>query len=70
MIQIRLQKGDVFFLCTDGLSNHVEDYDILEITLRAAPWQDKLKALVDAALNAGGQDNITAMYALFEEEFQ
>ncbi len=70
MIQIRLQRGDVFFLCTDGLSNHVEDYDILEVTLCAAPWQDKLKALVDAALDAGGQDNITAMYALFEEEFQ
>ena len=70
MIQIRLQRGDVFFLCTDGLSNHVEDCDILEVTLKGATWQEKLKMLVDQALNAGGYDNITAMYVLFEEEFQ
>ena len=70
MIQIRLQRGDVFFLCTDGLSNHVEDCDILEVTLRSMTWTDKLKTLVEAALNAGGSDNITAMYVLFEEEFQ
>ncbi len=70
MIQIRLQRGDVFFFCTDGLSNHVEEYDILEVTLKSATWQEKLKMLVDQALKAGSTDNITAMYVLFEEEFQ
>lgn len=68
LIQIERLKGDVFFLCTDGLSNHVEEKQILEITKRACSWEEKLNAVVDAALADGGTDNITAMYAVFEED--
>ncbi len=68
LIQIELLPGDVFFLCTDGLSNHLEDRDILEITQRSCSWQEKLRAAVEWALNDGGTDNITAMYAIPEEE--
>ena len=70
LIQIELEKGDVFFLCSDGLSNHVEDREILEISRRAISWPDKLRALVSRALEQGGNDNITAMYAVCEEDIQ
>ena len=68
LIQIEMERGDVFFLCTDGLSNHVEDREILEISRRETGWQDKLRALVERALEQGGNDNITAMYAVYEED--
>lgn len=68
LIQIELRSGDVFFLCTDGLSNHVEDRVIQEVSKKDLPWQEKLNMLVQAALDDGGTDNVTAMYAVFEEE--
>lgn len=70
LIQIELKAGDVFFLCSDGLSNHVEEKHILEISQRSASWQEKADAAVDAALEAGGSDNITALFAVYEEEHQ
>lgn len=68
LIQIEILKGDVFFLCTDGLTNHVEDKVIQEVTRGEGGWQEKLNTLVQCALDAGGTDNITAMYAVFEED--
>ena len=67
LVQIELAPGDVFFLCTDGLSNHVEERGILEIARRPDSWEDKVSAVVDAALADGGSDNITAMFAVYEE---
>ena len=68
LIQIEKQAGDIFFLCTDGLTNHVEDNTILEVTLGSGSWEDKLHTLIDYALQSGGSDNITAMYAVAEED--
>lgn len=70
LIQIELQAGDVFLLCTDGLSNHVEEKTILEISQRSCSWPEKLSALVQQALDDGGSDNITALYAVNEEELR
>lgn len=68
LIQIELQPGDLVFLCTDGLSNHVEDKKILEVSGENLPWNDKLKKLIELSIRDGSSDNITAMYAVFEEE--
>ena len=68
LMQIALEPGDVFFLCTDGLSNHLEDRDILELTQSDCCWEEKLKQAVQAALDDGGSDNITAMYVVTGEE--
>ena len=70
LIQIELETGDVFFLCSDGLSNCVDDRGILEISGREISWQEKLHELVRWALENGGNDNITAMYAVFEEDLK
>ncbi len=62
-IKVRLAAGDRLLLCTDGLSELVADARIAEI-LRLKPHpQDACQALLDAALSAGGLDNITIVVA-------
>ena len=53
-----VEHGDKFLLCTDGLTNMVEDADIAKILQNAANPADEL---IDAALTAGGKDNVTVI---------
>jgi PPM family protein phosphatase len=54
--------GDVFLLCSDGLTDMVSDEDILEILQRHRDDLDRAtKALVSAANRGGGEDNITVI---------
>ena len=66
--ELDVRPDDVYLLCSDGLSNYVRDAELEEITRGKGQWQDKLRRLIDRALEAGGHDNITAMYVTFEEE--
>jgi protein phosphatase len=62
---IDARPGDVFVLCSDGLTTMVADESILELVERNRANLDKTaKALVDAANKGGGEDNITIV--LFE----
>jgi serine/threonine protein phosphatase PrpC len=54
---VPLLEGDTLVLCSDGLWNVVDDAAITEIAARAAP-QEACQKLVDAALEAGGYDNV------------
>lgn len=54
------QSGDKFLLCTDGLTNMVEDADIKKILQTAT---EPAEALIEAALEAGGKDNVTVIVA-------
>ena len=59
---IEAEEGDVFLICSDGLSDMVEDEEILELVLANRDDLDKaVKALVSAANRGGGEDNITAV---------
>jgi protein phosphatase len=59
---IEAQEGDVFLICSDGLTDMVEDEEILELVHRNRDDLDKaVKALVAAANRVGGEDNITAV---------
>ncbi len=58
--EVALYEGDIILLCTDGLTNFVERDDIARI-LSGTPVPDAPAALVDAANNAGGGDNVTAV---------
>jgi protein phosphatase len=59
---IEAQEGDVFLICSDGLSDMVSDEEILELVHRNRDDLDKaVKALVAAANRGGGEDNITAV---------
>ena len=62
-----LRKGDVYLLCSDGLSGMLDEPELLEVTLSEGTWEERTGRLVQLALDAGGPDNITAMYVTFEE---
>ena len=53
--------GDRLLLCSDGLTDMVPDEGIQEIFDRGLPAQETCQALVDAANEAGGKDNITVL---------
>jgi protein phosphatase len=62
---LRLESGDQLLLCSDGLSNAVTGDAIAEI-LHAAPHaQAACDRLIEAALAAGGRDNITVLLARY-----
>jgi serine/threonine protein phosphatase PrpC len=56
-----VRDGDLILLTTDGLHDHVPPAKLPEILETDDPLEDKLTALVQAALDAGGPDNITAV---------
>ncbi|MBL0217491.1 MAG: serine/threonine-protein phosphatase [Myxococcales bacterium] len=56
-----LNPGDRFLLCSDGLTGHLSDEDILELLGGAQDLVGSVKDLVDLANQRGGQDNITAV---------
>jgi PPM family protein phosphatase len=61
--------GDVFLLCSDGLTTMVSDEDILRIVAGAGTLDEAAKALVKAANRGGGEDNVTVvLFALAEAE--
>lgn len=61
------QTGDVFLVCSDGLSGMIEDDRMQEILLaRGADLDACSKAMIDAANAAGGLDNVTCVLARVE----
>jgi serine/threonine protein phosphatase PrpC len=59
---IEAEEGDVFLICSDGLSDMVDDEEILELVHQNRDDLDQaVKALVAAANRGGGEDNITAV---------
>lgn len=65
MTPLRVQLGDRLLLCTDGLSDLVPDATVERILAAHADPQEACGALVDAALAAGGVDNVTVVLAQF-----
>lgn len=55
-----VRSGDVFILCSDGLSDLVEDAELADVLARAPAVEDGSQALVSLAKERGGFDNITA----------
>jgi protein phosphatase len=61
------ELGDVYLLCSDGLSGLVSDEQIHEIVTRAESLDEACKHLIDRANFFGGTDNITAVLVKIEE---
>jgi protein phosphatase len=55
------QDGDVFLICSDGLTTMLDDEQIARILIRATSLEAALRALIDEANRAGGRDNITVV---------
>ena len=62
---VALNRGDIALLCSDGLSNMVEDEQIFRIVRNSGSLQEAGGRLVDAANRAGGRDNISVVLAKF-----
>ena len=63
--QVALEPGDALLLCTDGLTKHVPDAAIAAILASAATATAACQALIAAALEDGGSDNVTAVVCRF-----
>ena len=61
------RPGDRILLCSDGLSNELSDDALSELASAEAPLEEIVEALVAAARDAGGRDNITAVLVEFDE---
>jgi protein phosphatase len=55
------ELGDVYVLCSDGLSGMVEDQEILDVVSTAPDVETACRRLVALANEHGGEDNITAL---------
>lgn len=54
-------EGDLFLVCSDGLTEMLEDSQILEILKNKSPVGEKANMLICAANESGGDDNITVL---------
>jgi protein phosphatase len=54
----RLKKGDIILMCTDGLSNMVEDEELFHIVQGGRDIVESAQSLVETAKENGGSDNI------------
>ena len=65
-----VDKGDIFILCSDGLSDMVEDEDIrLTISTFGANLDTVAKQLIQLANENGGRDNVSVVLAQAIEAF-
>ena len=55
-----LEPGDVFLLCSDGLTEHLQDGEIAQ-ALASLPPQQACDALIRETLNSGARDNVTVV---------
>jgi serine/threonine protein phosphatase PrpC len=62
------QAGDIYLLCSDGLSGMVTDDEMLTIVRAHKILGDACAALIQKANGAGGNDNITVVLARVEPE--
>jgi serine/threonine protein phosphatase PrpC len=61
------QAGDVFLICSDGLTTMLGDEQIARVLSRATSLQAAVRTLVDEANRAGGRDNITVVAFRLED---
>lgn len=59
--EVDLTKGDKLLLCSDGLTNMLRDEEIYQIIQENKELEQAAKALIDAANENGGRDNIAVV---------
>jgi PPM family protein phosphatase len=58
-----IQDGDLYLLCSDGLSDMVDDIELADLLQKVDSLPETAQALVSAANEAGGRDNISVILA-------
>lgn len=61
VFEAEARPGDYFLLCSDGLTNAVEDAELHRLVMAAENAEAACRALVEAALGNNARDNVTAV---------
>jgi len=64
--RLQLEDGDRLLLCSDGLTDLVDDATITSIMQEAARSSEACERLVQRALDNGGHDNVTVIVAAYQ----
>jgi serine/threonine protein phosphatase PrpC len=64
--RLQLEDGDRLLLCSDGLTDLLDDGVIASILLETTRSSDACGRLVQRALDAGGRDNVTVIVAAYQ----
>jgi protein phosphatase len=62
------KDGDLFLLCSDGLSGMVTDTEMEELLGTTADVEEACTRLIERANAAGGNDNVTCILARYRQE--
>ena len=62
-----VRAGDILLLCSDGLTTMISEKQVAEILGEAGSLDGAAEALIDAANDAGGRDNITVVLFRLDE---
>ena len=63
--QLKLTNGDRLLLCSDGLTDLVDDERIRQVLIDCRESAEACRRLIDLALAGGGKDNVTVVVATF-----
>jgi protein phosphatase len=66
--KVEAQEGDVFLLCSDGLSGMVTDPQMQELLAKTSELDKACSQLIDLANAAGGNDNVTCVLARYHAD--
>jgi PPM family protein phosphatase len=62
--------GDLYVLCSDGLSGMIDDREILEVVGKTQDLEEACRQLIAMANEHGGEDNITALIVRIDPEVE
>lgn len=62
----RVEKGDKYLICSDGVTDMLNDDEICEIMANAECAKECVDSLIEAALERGGRDNATAIVSFIK----
>ncbi len=65
LADLTAEEGDILVLCSDGLTRHLEDTDILASVAAPSDLEDACAALVGKAKERGAEDNVTVVLVRF-----
>ena len=59
--EIECKSGDIYLLCSDGLTGMLPDEDILRMVVDSSDIKEACRGLIECANERGGYDNVTAV---------
>jgi protein phosphatase len=68
--EVELRKGDLYLICSDGLTTMLTDPEIKSRLASGKPLDEICRSLIAAANERGGVDNITVVIARVQDESQ